>query len=142
MAYEAPEPDDLIARYPAFTDVEVETIQYWLTDAERSVDESWTEGDYPVALMALAAHNMALAGLGTDDTVTADLPAGVTSLKSGALSVAFTEGAANARATGSFASTRYGAEFERLLRVNRGGPRITPTGTLPYATGRYVDGEA
>jgi hypothetical protein len=141
MAYEAPAPADLIARYPAFTAVADETIQYWLTDAERFVDESWIEGDYAPALMARAAHEMALAGLGSEAEATADLPAGVTSFKSGSLSVQFSEGAAADRAAGSLASTRYGSEFVILRRRNKGGARLTETGTIPYQPERYVDGE-
>jgi len=140
MAYEAPTPEDLIARYPAFAAVDPDTIQYWLTDAERFVDESWTEGDYPIAIMALAAHNMVLAGLGTDAAATAELPGGVTNFKSGSLSVSFSDKAASDRAAGALASTRYGAEFAALRRRNRGGPRVTATGTLPYSPQHYVDG--
>jgi hypothetical protein len=139
--YAKPRPDHLKARYPAFADVPTATIQYWLTDAERFVDDSWTEGDYAAGLMAMAAHNMALAGLGTEAAATADLPAGVTSFKSGALSVQFSEDAANDRTTGSLSSTRYGAEFAMLRRRNRAGPRVTATGTVPYVSQRYVDGE-
>jgi hypothetical protein len=139
--YAKPAPSDLIARYPAFADVNTTTIQYWLTDAERFVDDSWIEGDYAAGLMAMAAHNMVLAGLGTEAAATSELPAGVTSFKSGALSVAFSEGAANDRATGALSSTRYGAEFAMLRRRNKGGPRVTPTGTVPYVSQRYVDGE-
>lgn len=139
--YAKPKPDHLKVRYPAFAGVPTATIQYWLTDAERFVDDSWTEGDYAAALMALAAHNMALAGLGADAAATADLPAGVTRLKSGSLDVSFGDAHAEARATGALAATRYGAEYAMLRRVNKGGARVTPTGTLPYVQQRYVDGE-
>jgi hypothetical protein len=141
MAYEAPEPADLIARYPAFTDVDEAVIQYWLTDAERFVDESWTEADYPIAIMAMAAHNMVLAGLGTEAAATAGVPTGITNFKSGTFSVSFTDDAANANKTGALSSNRYGAEFAMLRRRNKGGPRVTATGTVPYASQRYVDGE-
>lgn len=141
MAYTKPTPAELIARYPAFTDVASDVRQYWLTDAERFVDESWTETDYAPALMAMAAHNMTLAGLGSDAAATADIPSGISKLKSGSLDVTFTESAANARAAGSLDATRYGAEYKLLLKRNKGGPRVTETGTLPYASYRYVDGE-
>jgi hypothetical protein len=61
--YAKPLPPHLKQRYPAFTAVDAGTIQYWLTDAERSVDATWIEGDYAAALMALAAHNMTIAGI-------------------------------------------------------------------------------
>lgn len=140
--YTKPLPQHLIARYPAFADVPTATIQYWLTDAERFVDESWSEGDYAAALMALAAHNMTLAGLGTEAAATADIPAGVTSIKSGSFSATFADGVATDRVTGALASTRYGAEYAGLLRRNRGGPRVTATGALPYSPLHYVDGGA
>ncbi len=139
--YAKPRPSDLIARYSAFADVATATIQYWLTDAERFVDTSWTEGDYAPALMALAAHNMALAGLGTEAAATAGLPTGLTSLKSASFSASFSDQVAADRTTGALASTRYGAEFATLRRRNRGGPRIAATGTVPYTSQRYVDGE-
>jgi hypothetical protein len=142
MAYTAPTPEELIARYPAFTPVDDATIQYWLTDAERFVDTSWTEGDYAPALMAMAAHNMTLAGLGTDAAATVDLPAGVTSFKSGSFSVSFSDGAANDRVTGALSSTRYGSEYAMLRQRNRGGARVLPTGVLPYDPLRYPQGEA
>lgn len=142
MAYTPPTPANLIERYPAFTAVATPTIQYWLTDAERSVDESWTEGDYPIAIMALAAHNMTLAGLGTDAAPIAGIPTGVTKLKSGQLDVTFADDAAAARAAGSLSATRYGSEYAALLRRNKAGARVTATGTIPYCPGHYVDGGA
>lgn len=140
--YMKPLPQHLVARYPAFADVATATIQYWLTDAERHVDDSWTEGDYAAGLMALAAHNMQLAGLGTDAASLADLPAGITSLKSASLAVTFTQEAAQGRTTGALSSTRYGSEFAALRQRNHGGARVTATGTLPYDPLRYPHGEA
>lgn len=129
--YAKPAPGHLIMRYPAFAAVPQATIRYWLVDAERGVGTSWIEGDYAAGLMALAAHNMALAGLGTDAAALGGIPAGITTMKSGTLSLSFTEQAANARLGGGFGSTRYGAEYMILLRRNRGGPLVTPTGVLP-----------
>lgn len=129
--YAKPAAAHLQARYPAFASVAASTVQYWLTDAERSVDVSWGEGDYAAALMALAAHNMALADLGPDQASLAGVPAGITQMRSGSLSLNFTPEAANARATGSFAATRYGQEYQLLLRRNRGGPLVSDTGVVP-----------
>lgn len=143
MAYTVPTASDLKARYPAFATVENDTISYWITDAQRYVTEAWNETDYPVALMALAAHNLALAGYGSEAAATSGIPAGVKRFKSGSFEAEFTEQQANASAGGSLDATRYGQEFKRLLRRNRGGPRITNTGTLPIGVGQqYVDGEA
>lgn len=129
--YAKPLPPHLKARYPAFAAVDAGTIQYWLTDAERPVTEDWTETDYATALMALAAHNMTLAGIGTDGAAVSGVPGGLTRMKSGSLDLGFSEDAANARATGSLQSTRYGQEYKALLDRNRSGPRVTPTGTVP-----------
>jgi len=129
--YAKPLPAHLVLRYPAFAGVDPATIQYWLTDAERSIDTSWSEGDYAAALMSLAAHNMALAGLGTDSAGLAGIPAGVTRMKSGSFELGLTEAAANARSTGSLAATRYGQEYVLLLLRNRAGPRVTDTGAYP-----------
>jgi hypothetical protein len=128
--YAKPLPGHLVARYPAFAAVPTATIQFWLTDAERSVDTSWSEGDYAAALMALAAHNMALAGIGTGAVGLASVPAGVTRMRSGSLDLSLTEAAANALITGGFAATRYGQEYQMLLRRNRGGPIVSDTGQV------------
>jgi hypothetical protein len=129
--YAKPLPGHLTARYPAFADVATGTIRAWLTDAERFVTTAWDEGDYAAGLMSLAAHNMALAGLGTDAAALVGAPAGLTRMKSGSLELGFTDAAANARMSGGYDSTRYGAEYALLLRRNRGGPYVAPTGVLP-----------
>lgn len=131
MGYAKPLAGHLTARYPAFNAVSSATIAYWLTDAERSVDTSWGEGDYAAALMALAAHNMTVAGLGADAASLASVPVGLTRMKSGSLELGFTDAAANARMGGDFTATRYGQEYLALLRRNRGGPLVSDTGVLP-----------
>ncbi len=121
MAYDAPAPADLILRYPAFSAVDETVIQYWLTDAERFVDTTWIEGDYAPALMARAAHSMALAGIGVTASA---IPGGVTRFKSGAMDVTIADAVAAAQASGGYPSTRYGLEFAGLQRRNFGGPRL------------------
>lgn len=129
--YAKPLAGHLLARYPAFAAVSLATSTYWLTDAERYVTDVWSEGDYAAGLMSLAAHNMTLAGLGTDGASLAGVPAGITRMKSGSLELGFTDAAANSRLEGGYDSTRYGAEYAMLLRRNRGGPYVSPTGVLP-----------
>ena len=131
MAYTVPTAADLKARYAAFAAVDDAVVTYWITDAQRFVTEAWSETDYAVALMALAAHNMTLAGYETDAAAAGTVPAGITRMKSGSFELAFTEAAANARAEGSLDSTRYGVEYQELLERNRGGPRVAPTGIPP-----------
>jgi hypothetical protein len=124
--YSTPTAADLKARYPAFSAVNADVISYWIADAMRSIDTSWSEGDYAVALLALAAHNMAISGLGTDDDIT--IPGGVTGFRMGPVQIGLTREAANAKLGADYSSTRYGAEFRRLLRANFGGPVVAPTG--------------
>lgn len=125
--YTKPIAGHLIARYPAFSAVSPSTVSFWLTDAERYVTEAWSEGDYAAGLMALAAHNMALAGYGTGGTL-AQIPRGVSRFKSGSLDVTLTDQAANGS---GYDSTIYGAEYASLLRRNRAGPFVAPTGIAP-----------
>lgn len=122
--YTPPIPANLIAVYPEFSDVSPITIQINLDKAARAVDESWTEGDFATARMALAAHFMALSGLGGSPEAKA-ISTGIDGFKvmtSGSLRLERTDKAANA--TG-YRSTRYGQEYCRLLQVNKGGPRVT-----------------
>jgi hypothetical protein len=125
--YDKPAAGHLLARYPAFAQVAPSTIGFWLTDAERYVTNAWGEGDYAAGLMALAAHNMALVGYGTSGAL-GDLPRGVSRFKSGSLDVTLTDAAANGS---GYDSTIYGAEYARLLRRNRAGPFVAPTGLAP-----------
>lgn len=121
--YAKPSPAHLIARYPAFAAVPIGTIRTWLTDAERFVDHSWAEGDYAAALMSMAAHNMAMAGLG-ETSGSAAIPAGVTRFRSGAMDVTIADAVAAQQSKGGYQATRYGQEFARMQRRNFGGPRV------------------
>ncbi|WP_165799461.1 DUF4054 domain-containing protein [Sphingomonas oleivorans] len=128
MAYAKPLPADLRLRYPAFAAVEEATIQYWLTDAERFVDESWAERDYAPALIARAAHGMAEGGL---EAGGASIPAGVSRFRSGAMDLSFADAAAAQAAAGGYKATRYGRDFLALLARNKGGARMTGGGAMP-----------
>lgn len=129
--FTAPLPGHLQQRYPAFASVAASTIQFWLTDAQRFVKNNWRASDYPVGIMALAAHNMAIQGLVTDGN-TAQIPGGVDRFKMGPMEFSLTQQAANAKLSGDLTSTRYGVEFQTLRMANTGGPRVAATGTLPY----------
>lgn len=129
MAYDAPDPADLKLRYLAFAAVDDEVVQYWLTDAERFVDTTWLEVDYAPALMAMAAHSMALGGIGASGA--SQLPAGVTRFKSGAMDVTIADSVAAAQSEGGYSATRYGVEFKALRHRNFGGPSIVAAGVVP-----------
>ncbi len=135
MAYIKPDPAELQLRYPAFAAVADATVQYWLTDAERIVTTSWGEVDYAPGLLALAAHNMASQGLGTEIGGSASLPAGVTRFKSGEVDVSLSSEAVALKSAGGFASTPYGREFAIMLRRNVGGVRVISAGVAPYGYG-------
>lgn len=121
MAYTAPLPYDLKARYPAFAAVLDATVQVWLDDASTFADESWPDADRRVGVMAYAAHRMAELGLGKGH-----VPGGVTSFRSGSFSANVSDAAASR--TG-LTATVYGREFSLLRRRIFGGPRLawTPT---------------
>lgn len=125
MAYTAPPPATLKLRYPAFSAVPDATVQYWLTDAQRFVDQSWSEVDYAPAIMAAAAHGMTVEGIGV---AASSIPAGVTRFRSGSMDVAFSEAAATASVEGGWKATRYGLEYLALLARNRGGARVVGGG--------------
>jgi hypothetical protein len=130
--FTAPLPGHLQLRYPAFASVPAATIQFWLTDALRFVKNNWRASDYPVGIMALAAHNMAIQGLVTDGN-TAQIPGGVDRFKMGPMEFSVTQQAANAKLAGDLTSTRYGVEFQTLRLANTGGPRVAATGVPPYS---------
>jgi hypothetical protein len=133
----------LIAAFPRFADVPPASIEFWLTRAARAVDDSWAEDDRDIGQMLLAAHYLTLQGLGTG----AEAEAGANgtgdyrSIRSGAITLERFDRAKNG-AQGELASTSYGRQWLALARANRGGPRVTATGTLPYADLRYPQGEA
>lgn len=135
MAYTPATAAKLKARFSAFADTPDETIEYWLTDAlDRIVlTDEWADPDGPVAQMLVAAHNMAMDGLGGSGGL--DLPAGVTSMRSGGLSLSFDAETARAQAAGGWAATKYGAQYLSLLRLRSGGARHTTLGAVQCGYG-------
>lgn len=141
MAYTKPTPADLKRRYPAFANVSDDDAQFWLTDAERFVDESWMESDYAPALEAVAAHNMLrvnVAGL-TVSKIAGLAAKGITQFKSGSFSAQLSDQAVARIVAGGWASTPYGDDYLALLRRNKTGIGVTGPGVVP-APCRYNDG--
>lgn len=132
MAYTEPSADDLQVRFPRFADVADATIEVHLTEARRSVDASWCEDDRALGEMLLAAHTMTLEGLGsgTEAELAAEGMGDIRSLRSGSLQFTKSE-AAMGSAAGEIGSTTYGRRYLELLRSNRGGARVTNTGSFP-----------
>lgn len=135
MAYTAPTSADLQARYPAFAAADDATIDYWLTDALRFVDETWTEGDYAPALMAAAAHRMARAGVLSTGATSGSAAAGVDRFRSGSVDIQFNSDAVKQAIGGGWKSTVYGQDYLELLARNRGGARVVGGGTVCFNDG-------
>jgi hypothetical protein len=130
--YVSPTPANLLCVYAEFNTVSAPVIQSYLDGAARSGDETWTEGDFGTARMALAAHLMTLNGLGTsaEASAVADGSAQFRSMAIGSLRLERFDPIKE-----SLASTRYGRDFQSLLRRNRGGPRVTGTAGAHFADG-------
>lgn len=121
MPYTLPTSADLKIRFPAFAAVPDVTVEYWLTDARVTVLDTWIENDRAPAEMALAAHNMAMNGLGVAGGAVGDLAAmGVTDFKSASMSVSFDASRIQAMGSGGYTSTRYRFIFRTYLRRNTG----------------------
>jgi hypothetical protein len=126
MPHTVPTAAQLKVRFPGFASVPDATVDYWITDAQRTVTTAWIEADYPIAIMLYAAHELAQAGLEGGDA--AGMPQGVTRFRSGSMDVAFSDSAASA--TG-YQATRYGREFLIYFKRNRGGAIVVQPGTVP-----------
>lgn len=126
--YDLPTATFIRTAFPAFAAVPDLLINFWITRAARSVDTSWTEGDYTYAIALLTAHLMTANGLGTGAEIEGYRSAGITKLKSGTLDVTFADGTASDGGTG-YGSTSYGRQFAVLLKQNRGGPRVITNAT-------------
>jgi hypothetical protein len=130
--YTPPTPANLLALYPEFGSVRPSLIDYYLQRAARSVDASWSEGDFAYGRMTLAAHLMTQAGLGSSAEA-ASVNDGSGQFKSMAIGSLRLERFDPAKDRSNLGSTRYGREFLRLLRLNRGGVRVT--GRVPLFGG-------
>lgn len=129
MAYAIPTAAELIARYPAFAAVPPATIDVHIADASvQAVDTSWGETDYAPAIAAKAAHEMALLGLGDRGEAAGYAAAGVTQIRSGNFQASFSSDAVKKASGGGLDATPYGVAYKRLLRKNRGGPRLAGGG--------------
>lgn len=126
MAYTEPTPDDLKARYPAFADVADATVQVYLDDTVTSVDGSWREADYIPAKVAKAAHEMALVGIGKRSEAEGWAAAGLNRIQSGNFNASFSDAKVSAASGGTLKATPYGQAYLRILKRNKGGPRVVP----------------
>ena len=143
MAYIEPTRADVRMRYPSFAAVDDAVIDYWLVDAHRHVDLSWSDVDYSAALVAAACHamlNAQVSGL-VDSDFASLLANGVTDFQSGGregFRASFSADAIKNALSGGYETTRPGQEYLRLLARNKGGPRVTPAGAIPISYGLYA----
>ena len=120
-------PADLKMRYPAFDAVDDARVQYWLTDADRYVNDSWG-ADADPGRIDYAAHQLVVTkapGIADDSDLTAmGVPAGVTKFRSASMDVQITEAGANRSLSSGWDASIYGQAFAVLLRRHNGGPRL------------------
>lgn len=123
VGYTKPTPGHFLARYPSFAAVPYLTIQDYLTEAGKRVDESWTQGDYARAMMLYAAHEMTIDGLGTGTQaqLAAQGLGDFQRIKSGSLDVQRFD---RSKGGDALASTSYGQRFAALQRLNFAGARV------------------
>lgn len=118
MAYIAPTPAALKARYPAFAAADNGVVQTWLDEAAEEC-ATFPDTIRARAEMAYAAHRMVEVGV-----IEGAVPAGVTQFKSGTFAVSVSDVAA---ARVGYAATVYGQEFSQLARRAFAGPRMAWT---------------
>jgi hypothetical protein len=141
MAYDLPTPAELKLHFPAFAAVDDAVVQYNITAAARSVDQSWAEGDYTRAVELYACHLLTLAGFGTgaDAQANAQGLAGFSMIRSGQLTLqkAATSGSSDDGVPPQYAGSTYGRQFWWLLRQNRPGASVTGGAVAAYPDGMY-----
>jgi hypothetical protein len=129
--YVEPTAANLLCFFPEFNTVAEPIISAYLKRASTTVDTSWSEGDFGYARMLLAAHLMTVNGIGSSSQAAsiADGSGEFRSMAIGPLRLErFDKGSA---AETGYAATRYGREFQTLLRRNRGGPRVAGYSSAP-----------
>jgi len=118
MAYDLPTVADFRTKFPELeADLEDSEIQALLDEAARSVDDTWTAGDFKNAILYLAAHNqMTMAN--TAAFIDGDQL--ITSESIGGISVSYSTAGVTSSANSSSicAGSEYGQRYLALLRKN------------------------
>ncbi len=124
MAYEKPTPADIKTRFPEFTSETDERIQLFIDDASLSVDESWLEADYKIAISYLTAHLLAL-GNETSEGADIGVKGNISSESFSGMSISYGSGGTDSGVSKSqYGSTAYGRRYWQLLQGNKGGPLV------------------
>ena len=132
MAYDTPTIADFRAKFPNLVDTNGEVLEDvyidgLIVEANRSVDDTWTDGDYAVAILYLAAHYHELTLLADAETAGAveGAPAGqvISSEHIGPISVSYgkstsASGSGGSATTSEFAMTVNGQRYRDLLIKN------------------------
>jgi hypothetical protein len=119
MTITPPPAADLKARYPVFADVSDALIDAVMGEAAQWVDTSWRAADRVPAVLALAAHLMAVEGALDGGASGSAVNGPVASSKVGDVAVTFANRAAASMGDLSgFGETAYGQQFLRLRRRN------------------------
>ena len=141
MAYIPPDLATFRLRYPELASASDERVQYWLDDAPAAFDPERLGRNGANAAMLYAAHMLA-GEASTSGAGESEIPAGVTSMRSGSLSLSFDANYVRAQAQGGYASTRYGAQLVSLLRSYLGGVRVTSASGIPLTGCQDVYGQS
>lgn len=148
MALTPPDPSVLITRYPSFKGTDPALIAMLLQEALGFVDETWFPGDQQPALLAYAAHLLAVERMG-DQSVTLDdgsvLPTAgpIQSASVGGASFSFSDSALSIQAqqnasTNGLSATPFGRRYLELLRKNK--PAVV-VATSPVACAGVIPGD-
>lgn len=127
MPYDPVTPAQFKTFKPQFASVDDAIVQAYLDMATIWVDDSWPEGVYQPAIIAVTCHLMTLDGLGDDAASDSFAVGDYQSVRSGALSLTrFKDTATSAgMSTGDwFGQTACGRQFMVWARMFRGGPRV------------------
>jgi hypothetical protein len=119
----APTPQEFTTRYPAFISLDAGLVGAVLTESLAYVDETWIAADQNVAIMAYAAHCLAVEGYGSNlniDGQSVATAGPVARVKVGDVQTDFTDKSrAQFNLTGAdsaLAETPYGRKFIELRR--------------------------
>lgn len=130
MAYVAPTAAEMKARFPVLSALENATIEAFVSEASRQVDESWVEADYKTAIQYLAAHMMVAEGLVNSDGVAAVVgttgPVKSESLGDASLTYSDRGGSGLSGDEAELSTTPYGQRFAELRRKNHFPVLIVP----------------
>lgn len=131
-----PTETELKSRYPEFDPVDGTIVNEFISEASRTVDDTWEEADQKPAIMALAAHLMALEGWpkrATNPNAFNPFTTGreMAGRKVGDVSVQFATSKQSSSGSGLFSTfnnTVYGQRFATLLKLNAPAIGVTNGG--------------